>query len=163
MTRITRQVLIATSIIALAACAKKAPPELPPAPAQAEQPAYTPPPSGPAKGQDRTPVLRDDRGGHARDRPRASAGPVRAAVREPERSGFGRRGEIRELVVQEDPRVSRHEPGPEEAVDRRREGDDVARLVGRKGVWVGRRCPPGPALLPSSPFPPRPPRHREES
>lgn len=51
MTRITRQVLIATSILALAACAKKPPPELPPAPAQAEQPAYQPPaPSGPVKG-----------------------------------------------------------------------------------------------------------------
>lgn len=51
MTRITRQVLIATSILALAACAKKPPPELPPAPAQSEQPAYQPPAqSGPVKG-----------------------------------------------------------------------------------------------------------------
>jgi peptidoglycan-associated lipoprotein len=49
MTRITRQVLIATSILALAACAKKPPPELPPAPAQTEAPPFTPP-SGPVKG-----------------------------------------------------------------------------------------------------------------
>jgi peptidoglycan-associated lipoprotein len=48
--KMTRPLLIATSMLALAACAKKAPPELPPAPVQAEEPAYTPPPSGPAKG-----------------------------------------------------------------------------------------------------------------
>ncbi|MBB4640873.1 peptidoglycan-associated lipoprotein Pal [Rhizorhapis suberifaciens] len=50
MNRTTRNVLIATSILALAACAKKAPPELPPAPAQSEQAPYTPPSSGPVKG-----------------------------------------------------------------------------------------------------------------
>jgi peptidoglycan-associated lipoprotein len=48
--KMTRPLLIATSMLALAACAKKAPPELPPAPVQAEEPAYTPPPSGPVKG-----------------------------------------------------------------------------------------------------------------
>ena len=50
MMKMTRPLLIAASVVALAACAKKAPPELPPAPAQAEQPAYTPPASGPVKG-----------------------------------------------------------------------------------------------------------------
>src|SRR3546814_7521481 len=51
MKNISRHLIIATSIIALAACAKKAPEELPPPPAQTQQPEYTAPPSsGPIKG-----------------------------------------------------------------------------------------------------------------
>src|SRR3546814_14168744 len=51
MKNISRHLIIATSIIALAACAKKAPEELPPPPAQTQQPEYTAPPSsGPVKG-----------------------------------------------------------------------------------------------------------------
>src|SRR3546814_17058842 len=52
MKNISRHLIIATSIIALAACAKKAPEELPPPPAQTQQPEYTAPPSsGPVKGR----------------------------------------------------------------------------------------------------------------
>src|SRR3546814_12149559 len=51
MKNISRHLIIATSIIALAACAKKAPEELPPPPAQTKQPEYTAPPSsGPVQG-----------------------------------------------------------------------------------------------------------------
>src|SRR3546814_19894889 len=51
MKNISRHLIIATSIIALAACAKKAPEELPPPPAQTQQPEYAAPPSsGPVKG-----------------------------------------------------------------------------------------------------------------
>lgn len=50
MKTITRQILVATSILALAACAKKPPAQLPPAPVQTAEPAPPPAPSGPVKG-----------------------------------------------------------------------------------------------------------------
>ncbi|MBB6124723.1 peptidoglycan-associated lipoprotein Pal [Sphingobium subterraneum] len=51
MNRFARPLLIATAVIALSACAKKAPQELPPAPADSTATAPTPPaPTGPVKG-----------------------------------------------------------------------------------------------------------------
>lgn len=50
MKTITRSLMMATAVIALAACAKKAPEELPPAPADTSTPAPTPAPTGPVKG-----------------------------------------------------------------------------------------------------------------
>ena len=48
---ITRSLLVATALIALSACSKKAPEELPPPPVETSQPTPpAPPPSGPAKG-----------------------------------------------------------------------------------------------------------------
>ncbi len=51
MKTVTRSVMMATAVIALAACAKKAPEELPPAPPETTTPAPQPPaPTGPVKG-----------------------------------------------------------------------------------------------------------------
>jgi len=47
---VTRSLMIATALIALSACAKKAPQELPPAPAETAQPQAPTGPSGPVKG-----------------------------------------------------------------------------------------------------------------
>ncbi len=48
---ITRSLLIGTALVALAACSKKAPEELPPPPVETATPTPPPPPpSGPAKG-----------------------------------------------------------------------------------------------------------------
>ncbi len=48
---VTRSLLVATALIALSACSKKAPEELPPPPVETSQPTPpAPPPSGPAKG-----------------------------------------------------------------------------------------------------------------
>lgn len=47
---ITRSLLIGTALIALSACSKKAPEELPPPPVETVQPTPPPAPSGPAKG-----------------------------------------------------------------------------------------------------------------
>lgn len=47
---VTRSLLIATAAIALSACSKKAPEELPPPPVETERPAPPPAPTGPAKG-----------------------------------------------------------------------------------------------------------------
>jgi peptidoglycan-associated lipoprotein len=50
MKTITRSLMMATAVIALAACAKKAPEELPPAPVDNTTPAPPPAPTGPVKG-----------------------------------------------------------------------------------------------------------------
>lgn len=50
MASISRSLLIASAVIALSACAKKAPEELPPPPVETAQPAPPPAPTGPAKG-----------------------------------------------------------------------------------------------------------------
>ncbi len=50
MSPVTRSLMIATALIALSACAKKAPQELPPAPSETAQPQVPSTPSGPAKG-----------------------------------------------------------------------------------------------------------------
>lgn len=51
MSPVTRTLMIASAVIALSACAKKAPEELPPPPAETARPVETPPPpSGPVKG-----------------------------------------------------------------------------------------------------------------
>lgn len=48
---VTRSLMIATALIALSACSKKAPEELPPPPVETSSPTPPPPPpSGPAKG-----------------------------------------------------------------------------------------------------------------
>lgn len=50
MARLSRSLLIATALIAVSACAKKQPEELPPPPPETAQPAPPPAPTGPAKG-----------------------------------------------------------------------------------------------------------------
>ena len=52
MSPITRTLMIASAVIALSACSKKAPEELPPPPVDTARPAEAtpPPPSGPVKG-----------------------------------------------------------------------------------------------------------------
>lgn len=51
MARLPASLLMATALVALAACAKKQPEELPPPPAETAQPTTpTPTPTGPAKG-----------------------------------------------------------------------------------------------------------------
>ena len=50
MSPITRSLMIATALIALSACAKKAPTELPPAPVDTDRPVASTGPTGPVKG-----------------------------------------------------------------------------------------------------------------
>ena len=50
MPTLTRSLMIASAVIALSACAKKTPEELPPPPAETAQPAPAPAPTGPVKG-----------------------------------------------------------------------------------------------------------------
>lgn len=50
MTPVTRSLMIATALIALSACSKKAPQELPPAPVDTSRPAEPTGPTGPVKG-----------------------------------------------------------------------------------------------------------------